>query len=233
MKLLVMTLLVVSCVGTSFCDEAGWKKLWGDEFDSLDKQTWTKAVHGPGGSDTRDASASASASYIQGGSLVLRSNGTWNGTTWTNLTSGAVESRGKKSFRANGIPTRVCISAKLPGAGGGGKGLGIWPALWLMPDTPACWPCAGEIDIVEMINGDGMCRGTYHWSRKNVSGDNQQAGGMKRMAPDWGDTFHEFAVEFDGKSSVKFALDGEVYETVTAKSRSAHRERAMFFDVPY
>jgi beta-glucanase (GH16 family) len=103
----------------------------------------------------------------------------------------------------------------------------------MMLDTPACWPCAGEIDILEMINGDGECRGTYHWSRKNVSGDNQQVGGSKHMPKGWGNTWHEFAVEYDGKSSMKFALDGKVYKTVTDTTRSAHMEKTMFFDVPY
>ena len=33
---------------------------------------------------------------------------------------------------------------------------GVWPAHWMMPDTTACWPSAGEIDIMEMVNGDGQ-----------------------------------------------------------------------------
>jgi beta-glucanase (GH16 family) len=53
------------------------------------------------------------------------------------------------------------------------------------------------------------------------------------MPKGWGNTWHEFAVEYDGKSSIKFALDGKVYKTVTDTSHSAHMEKTMFFDVPY
>ena len=57
----------------------------------------------------------------------------------------------------------------------------------MMPDTPACWPGNGEIDILEMIDGDGLARGTYHWSAPYVfnrsncsSGDHQRPGHNSR-----------------------------------------------------
>ena len=46
---------------------------------------------------------------------------------------------------------RLCVSAKLPGGGGSGKGQGIWPAHWMMPDDESCDPDEGEIDILEMV----------------------------------------------------------------------------------
>jgi hypothetical protein len=33
----------------------------------------------------------------------------------------------------------------------------------MMPDVEACWPDLGEMDILEMINGDGRVHATYHW----------------------------------------------------------------------
>ena len=44
-----------------------------------------------------------------------------------------------------------------------GAAQGIWPAHWMMPDVEACWPDVGEMDILEMINGDGRVHATYHW----------------------------------------------------------------------
>ena len=44
-----------------------------------------------------------------------------------------------------------------------GAAQGIWPAHWMMPDVEACWPDLGEMDILEMINGDGRVHATYHW----------------------------------------------------------------------
>ena len=34
----------------------------------------------------------------------------------------------------------------------------------MMPDTAGCWPDLGEMDILEMINGDGRVHATYHWN---------------------------------------------------------------------
>lgn len=45
----------------SFCGESGWDELWSDEFEgnALNTSDWNVAEHGPGGSDTRDASATS------------------------------------------------------------------------------------------------------------------------------------------------------------------------------
>jgi hypothetical protein len=48
----------------------------------------------------------------------------------------------------------------------------------MMPDTAGCWPDLGEMDILEMINGDGRVHATYHWDAnypaKNCSQVRQQ-----------------------------------------------------------
>ena len=36
------------------------------------------------------------------------------------------------------------------------------------PNTNACWPSEGEIDIMEMINEDGETHATYHWRRTDI-----------------------------------------------------------------
>ena len=47
-----------------------------------------------------------------------------------------------------------------------GNSVGMWPAHWMMPNDSSCWPDHGEIDIMEMINGDGSSHATYHWNKK-------------------------------------------------------------------
>ena len=69
---------------------------------------------------------------------------------------------------ADGAGYRVCIRAILPGGKGGpGGGEGIWPAHWMMPNIPegpgVCDPDQGEIDILEMVDGNAQACGTYHW----------------------------------------------------------------------
>jgi len=198
---------------SSFCGSDGWNQVWSDEFSVFDETSWTKDT-GKGDSRVRDAQGLAENVYIDNDALVIRSQRDATG----NLTSGALQTRGKHSWRGK---TRVCVSAKLPGEGGG-HGNGIWPAHWMMPDDSSCWPCHGEIDIMEMINGDGTLHGTYHWGK--TSGDNNQIGAQKKMPSDWANAWHEYAVEYDGGSYVSFALDGQVYHTTG---------RATFYDVPY
>ena len=57
----------------------------------------------------------------------------------------------------------MCVSAKLPGFRGHDNNTGLWPAHWLMPDDDTCDPDEGEIDIMEMVDGQGTVYGTYHW----------------------------------------------------------------------
>ena len=143
-------LLVAGAGATSLCEQDDYKVWWEEDFDFYDAGVWTKDVGPPGDSRTRSADAIADAVYVEGGDLVIRTNGTWNGTAWTNLTSGAVTST--PSFKG---PARVCVRAQLPGGGGAGRGQGIWPAHWLMPQDDSCWP--GPVwRIIPRLEGFGF-----------------------------------------------------------------------------
>mmetsp|Transcript_84606 Transcript_84606/g.192842 ORF Transcript_84606/g.192842 Transcript_84606/m.192842 type:complete len:218 (+) Transcript_84606:52-705(+) len=208
----------VPAVLASFCQQSGWAQVWADEFDGAEVDTgaWTKDVRGPGDSRTRDATATADSVWVKDGSLVIRSNAHWTGSNWTSLTSGAVQTQGKVSWK--GL-TRVCVSAKLPGTAKAGRG--IWPAHWMMPDDVSKWPCHGEIDIMEMINGDGVSHGTYHWSPSCDTISKAASAGQIHVGDDWDSAWHEYAVEYDGKTHVTFAVDGKVIHTITHADKNA------------
>ena len=108
--------------------------------------------------------------------------------------------------------------AILPGNAGQGASNGVWPAHWMMPNDNSCWPDHGEIDIMEMIDGDGTYHGTYHWNEayplQNCTSQNNQTSGQIGV-PAWHTTFHEYAVEYFGGDgshgpSVTFVVDGRV-----------------------
>ena len=222
----VIALSQVASGSLSFCDADGWQRVFADEFDTLDENTWKKDVRGPGDSRTRAANATADSVWVSEGSLVIRSNATWNGTAWTDLTSGAVQSQGLKAWRGR---TRVCVNAKLPG-GPPGNGSGIWPAHWMMPDDSSCWPCHGEIDIMEALDGNSILHGTYHYCLNETCGEtpqHKQLSGTTPLPERWWDTWHEYAVEYGGGAEVAFAIDGAVYEIATADAG------ALFWDTPF
>jgi len=225
--------------GSSYCEQDGWEIIWSDEFNGaeLDTAFWTKEIRPPGNSRTRLATGTLENVYLEDGALVLKSNGTWNQTSnqWEGLTSGAVDSKGKVSFQG---PTRVCVSAKLPGrgkteSGCEQQGQGIWPAHWLMPDDASCWPCHGEIDIMEMINADGNVYGYYHWCNGGVCGDDQSLGGQVPDSccpnPELLFTeYHEYAVQYGYPNQGPiFSFEGTPWSQVDGSQANT------FSEVPY
>lgn len=230
----------------SFCDSGtGWKTVWREDFEGnqLNSSRWTKflgndgteAHHHAGGSRSqfREAWGTADSAFLQDGNLVLRSDRARvispDGTVF-NYTSGAVTTMHHAAW-AHG---RVCVRAKLPGAdsagGGSGANDGIWPAHWMMPSDTSCWPDHGEIDIMEMFNGNGVSQGTYHWNRLwpeqrcnpiqwNTSeghpGDTALAGRIDLSDAGWATAWHEYAVEWDGHERMAFVVDGVTILNIT------------------
>lgn len=180
-----------AAASVSFCDDDGsFRTVFRDDFDGaeLDERKWNIEVapapvqrsHLVAGEhirqrakvradcsgqgciqlgSCRDAACTRSETYVEAGELTLRSSRT--GTS--NFTTGAVNTWGKAGWRASDGVFRVCISARLPGVGSDGSSQGLWPAHWLMPHDNTCDPDEGEMDIMEMVNGNGLYEATYHW----------------------------------------------------------------------
>ena len=151
---------------------------------------------------------------VRDGNLVLTAR--HESVGWAQYTTGAVNSRGQRSFAATAAgPVRVCVSGRLPGSPS--TGAGLWPAFWLMPDDSSCWPDHGELDIMEMINGDGVTHATYHVSTNatHCTGQDKSETSEKRLT-DWADVDHEYAVEY-GVDTFAFYVDGELLHNASGK----------------
>lgn len=149
--------------------------------------------------------------YISNGSLILESKR--ENLEDRNYSTGAVHSYDKSTWNTAQGAFRMCVSARLPGGNGGndGVGQGIWPAHWLMPNDDSCDPDEGEIDILEMVNGDGLSESTYHWQTagKCKYPANHKSFTTNKPLPKWDTEFHEYAIEH-GSSYLAFVYDGEV-----------------------
>lgn len=102
---------------------------------------------------------------------------------------------------------RIIISAKLP------KGLGAWPAIWMLPTDWAYgeWPASGEIDIMENVGymPDSLF-GTIHTKKFNGSMGTQVSKGT--FSNTLSSAFHEFSIEWD-EQKIDFLFEGKVYQT--------------------
>ena len=77
---------------------------------------------------------------------------------------------------------------------------------------------------MEMINGDGVLHGTYHWSTTDCGKDSSN-GNQTQMPRDWAVAFHEYAVEYS-PDHITFVVDGKPYHTID-------HTQAQLYDVPW
>lgn len=99
---------------------------------------------------------------------------------------------------------------------------GMWPAIWLLPDSPPLWPSQGEIDIMENRGNESfLTSSAFHWGTNPpfqhnfVYAENEtfRDGGFVN----YHDSFHVYAAEWD-PNQIRFYVDGVHYYTVRDSS---------------
>ncbi len=231
--------------------EQPWRLVWSDEFegDQLDETRWTPAADcGGGGNHERQCYVvSQDTVSVRDGLLRLtaikrRTRGLanpWAGPTGPMKTgdyaSGKIVSQGKASWLYGRIEAR----ARVPG------GQGVWPAIWMMPETNAYggWPRSGEIDILETINLGAPCDtceggrenrifGTIHFGKGSGEAHRQHSGPFPM--PPSADGFHVYAVEWS-PGQIAWFVDGVRYFRATAEDWKPVDDKAgpAPFDQPF
>ena len=140
----------------------------------------------------------------------------------SNYTSSRLKTQGLNFFKYG----RIDIRAKLP------YGKGIWPALWMLGEnfSSVGWPSCGEIDIMELIGGNGYndrtVHGTVHW---NENGHAMYGGSNSLPSGKFHDEFHVFSIIWD-QNSIRWLRDDIQYHTIniTGNNLSAFHENFFF-----
>ncbi len=102
---------------------------------------------------------------------------------------------------------KIEVRAKLP------KGLGMWPAIWMLGNniSQVGWPSCGEIDIMEHVGFEpNSIHGTVHTKAYNHV--IQTAVGKTISLDDPYDEFHIYSMEWTA-DKIDILLDGKVYMT--------------------
>ncbi|NJB72525.1 beta-glucanase (GH16 family) [Saonia flava] len=137
--------------------------VWADEFNgtSLDETYWNFQI-GDGcpdicgwGNNELEYYTKENTTVKDGYLIIEAKKQTFNSK---NYTSSRINTQGKFTLQFG----RVDVRASLP------EGQGIWPAIWMLGENISSvgWPACGEIDIMEMIGGEGRektVHGTVHW----------------------------------------------------------------------
>ena len=197
-------------------NRAGWKLVWGDEFNApdntpADSSKWLLETGGNGwGNDELEYyTVRPDNSFQQGGNLVIRAvqeKYTGADGVTRDYTSARLKTLGKFSHRYGRFEARI----KIP------QGQGIWPAFWMMGDDigKKGWPTCGEIDIMENIGKEpSLVHGTIHGPGYSGGNGISAPYGLpndQRFADD----FHVYAVEWE-KKAIRFYVDDHVYATRT------------------
>lgn len=191
--------------------------VWSDEFDKPGFPDSTRWSYETGGDGMGNKEAElytgkrASNAWVSDGLLRITARREDTGTCWygpCKFTSARLVSRGKAEW----LYGKVEVRAKLT------RGVGLWPAIWMLGATKTYggWPAQGEIDIMENVGFDSSTVfGTVHTEAYNHKIGTSK--GSTTKSTTLADSFHVYSLDwrpdslfvgFDGKNYFKFKNEG-------------------------
>jgi len=202
---------------------ANYSLVWSDEFNGTSLSSdWTFDIGtGSGGWGNNELQYYTNQNHtLNGGYLeITAKNQAFNSQLYT---STRMKTQGIKSWKYG----RIDIRAAIP------YGQGIWPALWMLGDniTTTGWPSCGEIDVMELIGGDGArdrtVYGTAHWSD---NGAHAQYGNTTVLSSGkYADEFHVFSIIWT-QNSITWLRDDVAYNTLDIAPANLSEFKEKFF----
>lgn len=203
--------------------QPGYTLVWNDEFDGTSLSSdWVHEIgngnSGWGNNELqyyREENVAVANGYL----TITAKKENFGGYGYT---SSRIKTQGRQSFEKG----RIDIRAAVP------YGQGIWPALWMLGDniTSVSWPACGEIDIMELVGGDGnnnrTVHGTIHW---DDNGHNYYGGSNSLSSGIFAEEWHVFSIVWD-QTSIKWYRDDIEYQTadITPAALSEFHENFFF-----
>jgi hypothetical protein len=208
----------------------GYSLMWQDEFNSnaVDTDNWvfengTGCPNLCGWGNNELQYYRKENAWVDGGVLTIEARKeNYLGSLYT---STRMKTQGKKSFRYG----RVDIRALMP------VGQGLWPALWMLGNniTTVGWPRCGEIDIMEMVGGNGRentTHGTLHWDN---NGHAYTGGSFTLSQGNFNQKYHVFSIVWD-ETAIRWLVDNVQFHQINitpAHMNEFHEEFFFIFNV--
>ncbi len=203
----------------------GYQLVWNDEFDGdqINTNNWVFETGDgcPGlcgwGNNEQQYYREQNA-WVEDGLLTIEAR--QESYAGKNYTSARMKTQRKKSFQYG----RIDIRALLP------EGQGLWPALWMLGESIASvgWPSCGEIDMMEMVGGNGRentVHGTLHW---NNNGHAYTGNGYTLSSGTFTDEYHVFSIIWD-ESTIKWYVNDIQFGVIDITSSHMTEFHDSFF----
>jgi beta-glucanase (GH16 family) len=229
---------------TALPQDDEYKLVFSDEFDgdSLDTSVWNHETgygsNGWGNDEWQLYTSDEENVRVENGNLIIsaRTSGN-NGIRDGSITSGRINTMGKKAFKYGKIQARI----KFP------YQLGLWPAYWMLGASFSTegWPKCGEIDIMETFAqylSENQNQGMLHWWNEdnNEKTDSIAYNNLSYPFANVGEfsvplheDFHVYEIEWDTEKIV-WKVDGVGFysESITDSNKSEfHKEHFIIFNL--
>jgi beta-glucanase (GH16 family) len=203
-----------SGAGTQRAARASGTLVWSDEFSGAagkppDPSKWAYDIGGGGwgNNELESYTRSTRNAHLDGnGHLVIAArheDHTGPDGHRRHYTSARLKTLGRFSFRYGKVAARMRVPA----------GRGLWPAFWMLGAdiNRVGYPNCGEIDVMELLGQQPRkVYGTVHGPGPDLD---TGIGGSLRAKRSLARGFHTYAARWTPRS-VRFSLDGHVYEVV-------------------
>lgn len=206
---------------------AGYRLVWRDEFDDASLQTpdenlWWYETAGPGWVNNELQTYVAGkegdvvTADVSDGTLKIHAINVGN----KRVLSARVNTR--EGWQYGYFEARL----KLP------KGLGTWPAFWMMPQSGSSWPKCGEIDIMEHVGADlNQVSSSIHCQEYYHAIGTQKT--KARYLEGATDEFHVYALEWTPEYIRSFVDGEELFYYNPDMYLAGRNENTWPFDKPF